>query len=1201
MQKFTTLWALALAIACALPADAQDENIIFDLRTSTDFNSCYQTSLEYERVYGEAWSFSSYYGYAYMYNTYIQQPYYSDYLFTPTLDLTAGTLYRINIAPYAYSVSYLDGSLTVLLGAPGQIPAKADQWEELQKWTGFEYVSSTAEKESRSIYFTVPTDGQYRVAFLGEDYPIALWDTYIVAEGPATAPRPVTDFSVLADPTGAANVTVSFTMPTKNLSDETLPAELTYVISRDGVEVHSATASTGASVTWTDEQAPASTTATYSVVVKNGDDVSAPVSGSVYVGLDTPTAPTDLAVVTAGHSVTISWAAPATGINGNTLDPQSLRYTVTRIQGDESTVVASDLAATEFSETLEFSGLITVKYSITASLGSNTSQATTTSDIIMGLVELPLVDSFAGAKFADFWTAEILSGSYNWEVASASSSPSGTPVDADGGLAIYKSNNARESESARLMTPSINHATAPNPVVEYYMCHHSSGADVLKLQISIDGGDWIDVPGSENSPKKDGFSSGQWEKCTVALSDVIPADCSSFRVAFTAVSAWGYNIVIDAVRIYSLRGKDLAITSIAAPETAISGNDATITITVANNSAADVAAADYSVALTHSFPGTIADVTTVDVPALGTADITLTVPVTAIEALTAQAFTIKAELTFDGDEDPANNVSEEATVALAFLDLTPATNLVRGKDTADGLPTISWTPAQNPEYVPVNISESFEDFEKGDPAPYNGFVVLDLDGKAGSNCYSASGSILVVTTPSAAIPGNPDGTKVLGVTCAGNVQQDDWLISPAIACSEGSSINMSFLIGFMESTSITNKFEVLYSTGEYDPANPAAAFTNVVQTFEADYYSSQLKADYNLHQVTLTGIPAEAKYIAVHLNTKTLTSFNEPAVWLDNISITEAIEHPLAGYRVYDLAEGPLNQELLPTSQTSFTLPASDAARNIAVVAVYPEGEATPSNTLAIDAPTPDFEIALTAPESHTVGNNLTLNVAIANNSGQDLNIDGENLYLRLECEQSGAIISVYNGTLANGQQYAGTIPLYINAIYHYFYDALSFRLVLAKADGTELAATELVTVTLQYANHSAPEQVTLFYYAEPKIIAWNALSDSQGGALLGYNVYASTSFEALNTEIIPASTTTFTLTDELFDEEATFLVCAVFQDGESPLTAAVKSSGIIDLNAADAADAEYYNLQGIRVAQPTPGTIYIVRRGTTATKHLAK
>ncbi len=36
-----------------------------------------------------------------------------------------------------------------------------------------------------------------------------------------------------------------------------------------------------------------------------------------------------------------------------------------------------------------------------------------------------------------------------------------------------------------------------------------------------------------------------------------------------------------------------------------------------------------------------------------------------------------------------------------------------------------------------------------------------------------------------------------------------------------------------------------------------------------------------------------------------------------------------------------------------------------------------------------------------------------------------------------------------------------------------------------------------------------------------------------------------------------------------------------------------------DLSDAEFFNLQGIRVAQPQPGQVYLVRRGTEVTKML--
>jgi len=48
--------------------------------------------------------------------------------------------------------------------------------------------------------------------------------------------------------------------------------------------------------------------------------------------------------------------------------------------------------------------------------------------------------------------------------------------------------------------------------------------------------------------------------------------------------------------------------------------------------------------------------------------------------------------------------------------------------------------------------------------------------------------------------------------------------------------------------------------------------------------------------------------------------------------------------------------------------------------------------------------------------------------------------------------------------------------------------------------------------------------------------------------------------------------------------------------------TGIEDVEGAVSdAPAEYYNLQGVRVAQPEAGRVYIVRRGAAVTKELAR
>ena len=48
-------------------------------------------------------------------------------------------------------------------------------------------------------------------------------------------------------------------------------------------------------------------------------------------------------------------------------------------------------------------------------------------------------------------------------------------------------------------------------------------------------------------------------------------------------------------------------------------------------------------------------------------------------------------------------------------------------------------------------------------------------------------------------------------------------------------------------------------------------------------------------------------------------------------------------------------------------------------------------------------------------------------------------------------------------------------------------------------------------------------------------------------------------------------------------------------------TTGIEDVTVEGNEAAEYFNLQGIRVAEPQAGQVYIVRRGAKTTKELVK
>lgn len=583
-----------------------------------------------------------------------------------------------------------------------------------------------------------------------------------------------------------------------------------------------------------------------------------------------------------------------------------------------------------------------------------------------GLLALPLADSFADGSLASFWTAERVSGNFDWEaVAKPEDKPSPEPFDGDGGLLYYHAYRSMNGNSARLATVPIDAASATAPVIQFYLYHHPTGNDRVKVQVSADGGEWADVAGSEVTVK--GVAPG-WKQYVVPLSDAIPAGTSQFRVALTAVSAYGFNIVVDNVRIFNMAGKDLSV-ALAADGPIVAGRTSILKMTVSNNGATAVAAGDYAVTVTTP-EGIAVDVPeTVDVPALGMAVLPLSVTINAMHASTAESYDFAAAVTMEGDEEVANN-SASLAVETAFSENPSVTGV--GIEKVDGADILSWNHAIDPDYVPVALTEDFESYEEHFGGPFGGWEALDLDGKGGSDqVYNAQGSALNV----GAIPQGStwrnlvrgfEGEKMLCVTVPSGAQQDDWLISPLIEADPQSTLTLSFKIGFKNfSVSQINNFEILYtnSDAELDPARPAALLNAMFEDVRVNIpaASSGTTDPIDLEEMVFEGIPGTARRVAIHFKSK-MTSYIPNAMWLDCLSLTEVCPVELLGYNVYEVKYlGSLNEAPIPAGTNSFVIPtAADgglATRKVFVTAIYNDGEAAPSEIVEIKGAQSSLEI----------------------------------------------------------------------------------------------------------------------------------------------------------------------------------------------------------------------------------------------------
>lgn len=381
----------------------------------------------------------------------------------------------------------------------------------------------------------------------------------------------------------------------------------------------------------------------------------------------------------------------------------------------------------------------------------------------------------------------------------------------------------------------------------------------------------------------------------------------------------------------------------------------TITVKVANNGQNPVAASDYSLTIDSDFPGEIDLPPMETIPSMGNVVYSIPVEFNSVHLQQADCFSFTASIEYAGDQLASNNSFGSVNVEgiYGIGDGAYALGAVINDDESI---TLSWSPANDPEYEPVNLTESFEndEWEDGSTGPFNGWTVIDLDGQSGDRWYSAGGSTFNLAKNPATPGSTKDGNNVLGVTVKSNITQDDWIISPLISCKEGREMTLRFLMGCKQISSYGNTYtvELLYTTDEsYDILNPQNNFTSKVgkDLVSSSSSSKELPQDNKMYEQIFEGIPAEARYVALHFKSKGSYS---PAMWIDNIRITETDANPLLGYHVYDESLGSrLNEEILPSETLSYNIPASSVTplnegHNVFVTAVYADGEAAPSNKI---------------------------------------------------------------------------------------------------------------------------------------------------------------------------------------------------------------------------------------------------------------
>lgn len=653
----------------------------------------------------------------------------------------------------------------------------------------------------------------------------------------------------------------------------------------------------------------------------------------------TPAPVADLNIEPEGttNKVNITFTVPSTNPAGLALDATTLTVKVSR--GETSIHEAAYAPGTSVSISDENAPDGRQTYSVVVCNGQEVSEAATATcwvgevPLPEGTVNLPFADSFAGAKISDAWTIEY-DGYYKWEAAASTYSPSATPQDEDGGLILFNCYNASRNTTSTLITPPLNTRSAKNAELRFYVYGPGNSSATLDVLISKDGEAWENIDSYVLSELESG-----WNEMAYALTERI-AGSNTFRIAFKGTSDYGnYRMVMDNISISNSVGNDLGVTNLSGPATVVAGNDAEYSFTIQNAGANAVAASDYTLSVDCN--GTEIDgILPVAIQPKESASFTFTVPFTVQEAgVTPVTFTVNIE--FEADEIADNNsASMQTTVVSSSKPTVTDVNAVL----ENGEVTVTWTPVIDAtNYTPVDIHESFEDFSQGDKGPFNGFIIYDFDQETASSWYGETSTEFTVSGNGNGFANTPkatDGQQRLIVIGAGGNNQDDWIVSPLLNCSDITTMTYEIDIYFRGEE--VSAFEVLYSTTD----NSYSSFINViVQVSRTAYQNSGAWETFKW-----TGIPAEAKYIALRFT-------DHHGLLVDNIKIYDNAEAPI-GYHIYDEIYGRMNAEMLEPTVDNYTFPLIETynseaeTRYFTVTAVYADGESAKSEQASISVET---------------------------------------------------------------------------------------------------------------------------------------------------------------------------------------------------------------------------------------------------------
>lgn len=471
-----------------------------------------------------------------------------DWLFLPPVKLLKGNAYDLTYDVTGPSSTRYKQTLAVSMG---KSTTPESQTAVLKESTDYPGNSQSTEK----ITIRPEEDGIYYIGFhvtsAESQGNLALDNIAVSAPMSDNGPAAVTDLKALAGDKGALSATVSFRSPSVKASGETLDDLSGFILQRDGVAIDTLKVATAdvKDYSFTDNSLSKSGIYIYSVIAFNASGMSEAAADTIFVGIDTPKAPSSFIVTDNGDGTGQASWAPVTdrGVNGGYVDVSLVTYTIYDGSGN---ILADQVT----SSPAVVSGLNTQapqkreSFSITASSESGTSEKTISKPVITGpALTIPFAESFSNGEYDNqLWSPVSVAGkSYNKFSLRSEADQDGTGSGAD-----YM--GYTDGGQSRLESPKLDISTAEKPYLTYYVLAPAKAT--LALQISVNNGDWKTIKTwGENE-------AATWTEDSVSLEAY---KSKNVRIGFLATTIKGYNYVyVDNIHIADLTAS--GITSIKA-------------------------------------------------------------------------------------------------------------------------------------------------------------------------------------------------------------------------------------------------------------------------------------------------------------------------------------------------------------------------------------------------------------------------------------------------------------------------------------------------------------------------------------------------------------------------------------------------------------------------------------------------------------